>query len=79
MGHRQKTVSGLLMEVEGNRRVVLAGCKGILTYTEECVRMRIGGGAVAIYGQRLEMGCMTAEGAVVTGLVQRIEFEQEGL
>ena len=81
MGQRGKSIGGLLMEVEDNRRVILSGCKGILTYSEECVRMRAArGGAVAIYGQRLEMGCMSADGAAVCGRIQRIEFEeQEGV
>jgi hypothetical protein len=34
------------------------------------------GGAVAIYGQRLELGCMSADGAAVCGRIQRIEFEE---
>ena len=69
------TVNGLLMEVEGNRRVILSGCKGILAYSEDCIRMRTPTGAVAVYGQQLEMGCMTVDGATVSGLLQRIEFE----
>ena len=64
------------MEVEGSRRVILTGCRGICTYTEECVALRTSFGSVTVYGQGLEMGCMTPEGATVTGHIQRIELTE---
>ena len=63
-----------LMEVEGDRRVILSGCRGIAAYAEERISLRTSFGLVTIYGQCLEMGCMTADGATVTGQLQRIEF-----
>ena len=68
---------GFFMEVEGDRRVVLCGCRGICAYTEECVALRAPFGVVSVYGQGLEMGCMTAEGATITGRIQRIDFGEE--
>lgn len=65
---------GFFMEVEGNNRVYLSGCRGIAAYTEDHVALRTGFGQVVLYGCELEMGCMTTEGAVVTGPLQRIEF-----
>ena len=70
-------IGGFFMELEGNRRVVLSGCQGICTYTEECIALRTPFGVLSIYGQEMEMGCMTAEGATVTGKIQRIELEEE--
>ena len=29
-----------LLEIEGDRRVVIAGCQGILTYTDDCICLR---------------------------------------
>ncbi|MBQ7089035.1 MAG: YabP/YqfC family sporulation protein [Clostridia bacterium] len=68
---------GFFMEVEGDRRAVLCGCRGICTYTEEQVALRTPFGVVVLYGQGLEMGCMTAEGATVTGRIRRIEFGED--
>lgn len=68
---------GFFMEVEGDEQVVLSGCRGICTYTEECIALRTPFGTVSLYGQGMEMGCMTAEGATVTGKIQRIEFGEE--
>ena len=70
-------VENFFVEIEGNRRVVLCGCQGIVTYTEECVALRTPFGVVTLYGQNLVMGCMTAEGATVTGKIQRIELAEE--
>ncbi len=65
---------GFFMEVEGNNRVYLSGCRGITAYTEDHVALRTGFGEVVLYGCELEMGCMTADGAIVSGALQRIEF-----
>ncbi len=62
------------IEIDGNTRVVIAGCKGIHTYSEECVSLRTADGIVSMYGRDLEMGCLSPDGATVTGCLQRIEF-----
>ncbi len=64
----------LFAELEGNRRIVLSGCQGILLYTEDQVCLRTSTGTVTVYGQQLELGCMTPDGAAVTGHLQRIEL-----
>ncbi len=62
------------LEIEGSHRAVIGGCRGIAGYTEECIRLRTPEGQVAFFGCGLEMGCLTEEGATVTGDLQRIEF-----
>lgn len=74
---KQWASSRFFIEVEGDSRVVLCGCCGICAYTEEQVSLRTPFGTVSIYGQGLEMGCMTADGATVVGRLQRIEFAHE--
>lgn len=70
-----------MLEVEGNRRVVVAGCSGILSYSEDCISLRTAEGQVSFLGRDLEMGCLSPDGATVTGVLQRIEFSacQEGV
>ena len=63
-----------VLEVESNRRVVIAGCRGILSYTDDCICLRTPEGQVAFLGRELEMGCLSPDGATVTGVLQRIEF-----
>lgn len=67
--------SAFLMEVEGNRRAVLTGCRGIAAYSEDKVSLRTDFGEVTVYGQGLEMGCMTVDGTTITGRLLRIELE----
>ncbi len=62
------------IEIEGSHRAVIGGCRGIAAYTEECIRLRTPEGQVAFMGCGLEMGCLTEDGATVTGELQRIEF-----
>jgi len=78
MGQRgqKRAQGGLFMEIEGDRRVILSGCRGILAYAEDHISLRTATGAVTLYGQQLEMGCMTVDGATVTGRLQRIEFTE---
>ena len=66
------------MEIEGNSRVVITGCKGIHTYSEECVRLRTVQGLLTFYGRDMEMGCLSADGATIDGCLQRIEFDAGG-
>ena len=74
MAQKTRRVS-FFMELEGRERVVLTGCAGIESYTEDRVALRTSFGAVIIYGQHLEMGCMTVDGAVICGGIQRIELQ----
>ena len=66
--------AGTLMEVESNRRVVVEGCRGILSYTEDCIRLRVPEGELSFMGCGLAMSCLSPEGATVTGVIQSIAF-----
>ena len=70
-----KDTGGFFMEVEGRERAVLVGCRGITDYSEDHVTLRTSFGQITVYGQRLEMGCMTMDGATVCGVLQRIELQ----
>lgn len=66
--------TAFLMEVEGNKRAILTGCQGIVAYADDRVSLRTSFGVVTVYGQGLQMGCMTVDGATVTGKLLRIEL-----
>lgn len=72
---RKEMSGGFFMEIEGRERAVLTGCRGIVTYAEDHVTLRTAFGEVTVYGQNLEMGCMTVEGATVSGQLRRIELQ----
>ncbi len=62
------------VEIESNRRAVICGCQGILAYTEDGIALRTPEGQLTFYGRELELNCMSADGVVITGYLQRIEF-----
>ena len=68
----------MVLEIEGDSRVVITGCKGIHTYSEECIGICTAKGTVLFYGRDLEMGCLSADGATIFGCLQRIEFDGGG-
>jgi sporulation protein YqfC len=74
MARKEKT-GGFFMEIEGRERVVLAGCRGIDAYAEDAVCLRTPFGKVTVYGHTLELGCMTVDGATVSGCITRIELQ----
>ena len=71
---RRARAACTLMEVDSNRRVVVEGCRGILSYTEDCIRLRVPEGELTFMGCGLAMSCLSPDGATVTGVIQCIEF-----
>ena len=72
---RKECGKEFFMEIEGRQRAVLTGCSGIDTYAEDHVALRTSWGSIMIYGMDLELGCMTADGATISGILQRIEWQ----
>ena len=62
------------IELEGNRRVELDGCKGILDYTTELIRIHVTGMIVKITGAQLLLRCMTTDALSIEGVICSIEF-----
>ena len=62
------------IELSGNRRAVVEGCRGILEYEEDLIRLNTTSGVVRFLGQKLRMNCLTEDSAVVTGQILSVEF-----
>lgn len=62
------------MEVTDDQRVVVEGCRGILEYEEDIIRLHIACGVVRFCGQSLCLSCLTEDSALVTGRLLSIEF-----
>ena len=63
------------MEVKGNQEVVLEGCRGVLEYDTDVVRVRAGRMILRFTGRRLVIKCLTADSLVVQGFITGIEFQ----
>lgn len=62
------------MEILGNSRVVLDGCKGIVEYADESVCLGLSKGTVRFCGDELCFKALNCEQAVITGKIYSIEF-----
>ena len=65
---------GARIELHADREATVDGCRGILNYSDEAVRLNIGSGAVTFYGQGLTIRTLTDREAVLVGRIRRVEF-----
>ena len=62
------------MELCGNRRAMLEGCRGIVKYDEDVIELRMDNGIVRFTGRELCMTNLNPTCAVVTGRILSLEF-----
>ena len=54
---------------------MIDGCRGIIDYSEDAVRMNVGSGSVTFFGRNLMLKNLTDREAILAGHIQRIEFD----
>lgn len=62
------------LELAGNREVNIDGCKGILEYDENIVRINAGSMIIKFSGRGLTLRNLTQDSAVLEGFITSIEF-----
>lgn len=62
------------MELTGTRRAVIEGCRRVLEYEPDVIRLDTADGVVRFMGRGLCMNCLTPSGTVITGQILSIEF-----
>ncbi|MBQ9964260.1 MAG: YabP/YqfC family sporulation protein [Clostridia bacterium] len=62
------------MELCGNRRAMIEGCRGIVKYDEDVIELRVDNGTVRFTGRELCMTNLNPTCAVVTGRLLSLEF-----
>ncbi len=67
----------LRVEMSGNRRAAVEGCRRILQYDENCIRLDTVEGALRFEGDALRVNCLSGGNAVVTGQIATVGFEGE--
>lgn len=68
-----------LIEMIGNRRVLIENHLGILIYSEHEIVVRVRTGCVCIAGTFLKLSMMSKEQLVITGCIREIKLEEECL
>jgi sporulation protein YqfC len=61
-------------ELSGNREVVVDGCRGILEYDENVIRLLAGKLTVRFTGRGLELRNLRKDSAIIEGFITAIEF-----
>ena len=62
------------LQFNGNREVTLDGCKGILEYESEIIRVNTGKMVVVFKGRKLNIKCLTVASIVISGYITCVEF-----
>lgn len=65
----------LRLELSGNKQAIVEGCRRILQYDEDCIRLDTVGGAVCFEGEALCVNCLSGGSAVVTGRFITVGFD----
>lgn len=68
-------LSGPVMSISGNREAAIEGCRGVVDYYENLVKLKISGGTVTFTGNGLNIITMTDESALIRGTIGNIEFD----
>lgn len=66
--------SGAELTLTGNRRAVMDGCDGIVDYDEEHIVLRMGRLYVHFYGRGLKIKRLTADCAVIEGVLEGLQY-----
>lgn len=70
-----QTLPGVpIIEIYGDRRVLIEGRCAVLQYTGNCIRLRNSCGAVCVSGCGLTMAELTKNQTIITGKVENISI-----
>ncbi len=61
-------------EMNSNREVAIEGCKSILQYDENIIRINTGKMITSFLGRNLSIKCLTPDSLIVEGFITSIEF-----
>lgn len=74
-----ETAPGLpLVEICGQRRVLIENHRGVGHYCTEQIRVRVAYGEVAVRGQGLELARMTRQQLVIRGCIEEVSLIRRG-
>lgn len=62
------------LEMNGNREIIIDGCKGILEYDENVIKINTSDIILSFIGRNLSIKCMTSESLIIKGYIVSIEF-----
>ena len=61
-------------EFNSNKEIIVEGCKGILQYEENIVRLNMKNMITIFCGKKLSIKCLTEDSLIITGFITTVEF-----
>jgi hypothetical protein len=65
---------GSKIMLSSNKEAVVEGCRGILEYSDDRIKLNIGGGTLLFVGTNLSIDSLTVNGVVISGKFTSVEF-----
>lgn len=62
------------IEMTGNREIIIDGCKGVIEYTENNIRICLGESVMSISGDNLIIQSFDNDVVIITGQISDIDF-----
>jgi sporulation protein YqfC len=62
------------MEINGNREVRIEGCRKILEYNKNKIRILTKSTSISFNGRNLKINCLTSDSLLIEGFIKSIEF-----
>ena len=63
-----------LVEIAGDRRILVENHQGITEYYREKICIRVKYGHICVLGNELELSCMTGQKLVISGKIDSVAF-----
>ena len=70
----QMTINEPKIEMSGNREIVIDGCKGVVEYGENLIKLTLGERVLTLYGSELVIASFDSGIAVINGQIGDISF-----
>ncbi len=67
-------LSGVHMEINGNREIIFEGSRGVLEYSETSIKLNAGKYIVCFAGRGLCIKCMTDCDLTIQGFITEIRY-----
>lgn len=64
------------IELHSNRELIIEGCKEILEYDENLIRINLGKINIQIMGNYLALRGITDDSVVIEGIIQSLDFQE---
>lgn len=62
-------------EINGNKEIIIEGCRSILQYDENIIRINTGKMITSFEGRNLQIRCLTQDSLIIEGFITAIRFD----